>query len=156
MNLIEGSTDIGGSRTGIAMQLAETLGISSDDVKPQVGDTDSVGYTFLTGGSRVTFATGLAAYKLGLDLQEQMKQRAATLWDCDPSAVEVEARTVWLLAVELLPTWFAVSAKTAVGWWKLPTRFLPAARLIPVLPPTELSTCASSVVGTCTNATPRR
>ena len=90
VNLIEGSTDIGGSRTGIAMQLAETLGISSDDVKPQVGDTDSVGYTFLTGGSRVTFATGLAAYKLGLDLQEQMKQRAATLWDCDPSAVAVE------------------------------------------------------------------
>ena len=28
MSLVEGSTDIGGSRTGIAMQLAETLGIS--------------------------------------------------------------------------------------------------------------------------------
>lgn len=90
VTLVEGSTDIGGSRTGIAMQLAETIGIRAEDVHPQVGDTDSVGYTFLTGGSRVTFATGLAAYKLGLDLQEQMKQRAAAMWEVEPSAVKVE------------------------------------------------------------------
>jgi CO/xanthine dehydrogenase Mo-binding subunit len=31
----------------------------------------------------------LAAYKLGLDLQEQMKQRAAAIWDCDPADVQV-------------------------------------------------------------------
>jgi xanthine dehydrogenase molybdenum-binding subunit len=88
VTLLEGSTDIGGSRASIAMQLAETLGIGAHDVKPQVADTDSVGYTFLTGGSRVTFATGLAAYKLGLDLIEQMKDRAAQLWNCEPSAIE--------------------------------------------------------------------
>ncbi len=88
--LVEGSTDIGGTRTSIAMQLAETLGIAAEDVRPQVGDTDSVGYTFLTGGSRVTFATGLAAYQLGLDLQEQMKQRAASIWDCDPTSITVD------------------------------------------------------------------
>jgi CO/xanthine dehydrogenase Mo-binding subunit len=90
VTLIEGSTDIGGSRTSIAMQLAEALGIGAEDVIPQVGDTDSVGYTFLTGGSRVTFATGLAAYKLGLDLQEQMKQRAAAIWQCPASSIDVE------------------------------------------------------------------
>jgi len=90
VNLIEGSTDIGGSRTSIAMQLAETIGITAEDVKPQVGDTDSVGFTFLTGGSRVTFATGLAAYTLGLDLEQQMKQRAATLWECDTAEVSVK------------------------------------------------------------------
>lgn len=90
VTLVEGSTDIGGTRTSIAMQLAETLGIAAEDVHPQVADTDSVGYTFLTGGSRVTFATGLAAYKLGLDLQEQMKARAAAIWGCDPATVEVK------------------------------------------------------------------
>src|SRR6185436_243845 len=58
---------------------------------PQVADTDSVGYTFLTGGSRVTFATGLAAYKLGLDLVEQMKDRAAKLWDCKPEEITADA-----------------------------------------------------------------
>jgi CO/xanthine dehydrogenase Mo-binding subunit len=90
VTLVEGSTDIGGTRTSIAMQLAETLGITAEDVRPQVGDTDSVGYTFLTGGSRVTFATGLAAYKLGLKLQEQMQDRAARLWDCKPEDIHVE------------------------------------------------------------------
>ena len=90
VNLIEGSTDIGGTRTSIAMQLAETLGITAEEIRPQVGDTDSVGFTFLTGGSRVTFATGLAAYKLGLDLQDQMSQRAAAIWECDPSDVQVK------------------------------------------------------------------
>src|SRR5256885_342645 len=44
---------------------------------------------------------------------------------------------------------------TSEGWWKAPTRFLPAATLIPVLPPTELSTCASRLVGTCTKLQPR-
>src|SRR5262245_2501922 len=90
VTLLEGSTDIGGTRTSIAMQLAETLGISAEEVRPQVADTDSVGYTFLTGGSRVTFATGLAAYKLGLDLVEQMKDRAARLWECKPEEVAAE------------------------------------------------------------------
>ncbi|HQU46809.1 MAG TPA: xanthine dehydrogenase family protein molybdopterin-binding subunit, partial [Pirellulales bacterium] len=44
VTLVEGSTDIGGTRTSVAMQLAETLGIAAEDVKPQVADTDSVGY----------------------------------------------------------------------------------------------------------------
>lgn len=90
VNLIEGSTDIGGSRTSIAMQLAETLGIPAEAVHPQVADTDSVGYTDVTGGSRVTFATGLAAYEVGLDLLEQMKMRAAILWDVPASQVTCE------------------------------------------------------------------
>jgi CO/xanthine dehydrogenase Mo-binding subunit len=67
--------------------LAETLGIAAEDVRPQVADTDSVGYTDVTGGSRVTFATGLAAYHCGLDIQKQMCERAALLWEVDPSAV---------------------------------------------------------------------
>ncbi len=85
--LVIGSTDIGGSRTSIAMQLAETLGIAAEAVNPQVTDTDSVGYTDLTGGSRVTFATGLAAYEAGLDLIAQMRERAAFLWECEAADV---------------------------------------------------------------------
>jgi CO/xanthine dehydrogenase Mo-binding subunit len=81
VSLIEGSTDIGGTRTSIAMQLAETLGIRAEDVTPSVVDTDSVGYTDVTGGSRVTFATGWAAYEAALDIQKQMVERAAQIWD---------------------------------------------------------------------------
>jgi xanthine dehydrogenase molybdenum-binding subunit len=85
--LVEGSTDIGGSRTSIAMQLAETLGIRAEDVTPTVGDTDSVGYTDITGGSRVTFATGLAAYEAGRDIQRQLVDRAARIWEVEPALV---------------------------------------------------------------------
>jgi xanthine dehydrogenase molybdenum-binding subunit len=88
--LVEGSTDIGGSRTGIAMQLAETLGIAAEDVFPSVGDTDSVGYTDVTGGSRVTFATGYAAYEAARDIQRQMVERAAKIWEVDPAQVSYD------------------------------------------------------------------
>ncbi len=71
------------------MQLAETLGIRAEEVLPQVANTDSVGYTDVTGGSRVTFATGLAAYEVGKDLQRQMRERAALLWECEASEVQV-------------------------------------------------------------------
>jgi CO/xanthine dehydrogenase Mo-binding subunit len=81
VGLVEGSTDIGGSRTGIAMQLAEALGIGADDVRPVVADTDSVGYTDVTGGSRVTFATGWAAYVAAQDIKRQLIDRAALIWD---------------------------------------------------------------------------
>ena len=90
VGLLEGSTDIGGSRTAIAMQFAETLGIAAEDIKPAVVDTDSVGYTDVTGGSRVTYATGWAAYEAGKDLQRQIVSRAAELWEVDPSAVSYD------------------------------------------------------------------
>lgn len=89
VTLVEGSTDIGGTRTSVAMQLAETLGLDATDIRPQVADTDSVGYTDVTGGSRVTFATGLAAYECGRDVQRQMAERAAMLWECKPDEVQV-------------------------------------------------------------------
>ncbi len=90
VSLVEGSTDIGGTRTTIAMQLAETLGIAAEQVKPQVADTDSVGYTDVTGGSRVTFATGIAAVEAAKDIQRQMIQRAALIWDVPAEQVRYE------------------------------------------------------------------
>ena len=90
ITLVEGSTDIGGTRASIAMQAAEVLGIAAEDVHPSVGDTDSVGYTFLTGGSRVTFATGWAAHDCAQDIKQKMIERAATIWDVSADDVELE------------------------------------------------------------------
>ena len=89
-NLVEGSPDIGGTRTSIAMQAAEVLGLRAEDVHPSVVDTDSVGFTHVTGGSRVTFSTGLAACDAAKDIVAQMKARAAMLWEVDPAQVSVE------------------------------------------------------------------
>lgn len=90
VSLVEGSPDIGGTRTSLAMQLAETLGIRAEDVKPTVVDTDSVGYTDVTGGSRVTFSTGIAVIEAARDIARQLVERAATIWDVDPSEVRYD------------------------------------------------------------------
>jgi CO/xanthine dehydrogenase Mo-binding subunit len=91
VNLIEGSTDIGGTRASLAMQLAETLGIAYEAVKPTVADTDSVPYNDVTGGSRVTFASGQAVYNLGIDLQRETKERAAKLWGTEPDKITYDS-----------------------------------------------------------------
>ncbi|MBK5294036.1 MAG: xanthine dehydrogenase family protein molybdopterin-binding subunit [Acidobacteriia bacterium] len=88
VNLVEGSTDIGGTRTSIAMQAAEVLGIAAEAVQPTVVDTDSVGFTAVTGGSRTTFATGWAAYEAAQDVMRQLKERAAKLWETEAAGVE--------------------------------------------------------------------
>jgi xanthine dehydrogenase molybdenum-binding subunit len=90
VNLIEGSTDIGGTRASLAMQLAETLNIDYEAIKPTVVDTDSVGHNDVTGGSRTTFASGLAVHEAGLDVQKEMVVRAAKLWSVEEDEVAYE------------------------------------------------------------------
>lgn len=90
VNLIEGSTDIGGSRASISMMLAETLGIAMEDINPQIGDTETVGHNDGTGGSRVTFATGMAAYELGKNIAKTMSEALADMWDVQPDQVKFE------------------------------------------------------------------
>ena len=87
VNLSVGSVDIGGQRAGLAMQFAETLGIGYEQVRPQVVDTDSIGYTHVTGGSRVSYATGIAVHEAALDVRRQMEQRAALIWETDAAQV---------------------------------------------------------------------
>ena len=88
VSLIEGSTDIGGTRASLAMQLAETLGIAYEDVKPEVVDTDSVGYNDVTAGSRVTFGTGMAVHEAGKNLAKEMAARLAPTWSVTPDDIE--------------------------------------------------------------------
>ena len=91
VSLTEGSPDIGGSRAAVAQHLAEVLGIPLGDIKPQVGDTDSIGFTSNTGGSSATFKSGWAAYEAGQDVKRQMRERAARIWDIPLDDVEYAA-----------------------------------------------------------------
>ena len=88
VSLTEGSPDIGGSRAAVSQHLAEVLSISMEDIKPQVGDTDSIGFTSNTGGSSATFKSGWAAYEAGQDVKRQMIERAAKIWDIPVDDVE--------------------------------------------------------------------
>ncbi len=87
VNLIEGSTDIGGSRASASMMLAETLGIAAEDVHPQVVDTDSIGYTGGTGGSSVTHKIGVTTHQLGLALRGKMTEQLAGLWEVSADSI---------------------------------------------------------------------
>jgi CO/xanthine dehydrogenase Mo-binding subunit len=85
---VSGSPDIGGSRASIGMMVAETLQIPAEKVRTIVADTASIGFTHVTGGSRVTFATGMAATMAAGKVVDQLKQRAAMIWDITPDAVD--------------------------------------------------------------------
>ncbi|MDP6343871.1 MAG: molybdopterin-dependent oxidoreductase, partial [Alphaproteobacteria bacterium] len=82
-----GSPDVGGSRASMAMMAAETLGIDYDKVHAIIADTASVGFTGLSGGSRVTLATGLAVVEAAEDVIGELCRRAAILWEVDPEGV---------------------------------------------------------------------
>ena len=86
--VVSGNPDIGGSRASLAMMAAEVLGIPMERVRPIVGDTSSIGYSFLTGGSRVTFATGMAVVQAAEEVVAELKRRAAMILDVSPDAIE--------------------------------------------------------------------
>ncbi len=82
-----GSVDVGGSRASMALMAAETLGIDYDKVRAIVADTANVGYTHVTGGSRVTLATGAAVIKAADACITELRKRAALMWDVDVDGV---------------------------------------------------------------------
>jgi len=56
-----GTPDIGGSRASLVIMAAEELGIDVNQIRAIIADTSSLGFNRHTGGSRVTFAAGMAA-----------------------------------------------------------------------------------------------
>ncbi len=90
VQLIEGSPDIGGSRSSMAIMAAETLGVPYEEIRVLVGDTEASGFNNVTGGSRTTFATGMAVIQACEDIISQCKERAAKTWGIDADQVEWE------------------------------------------------------------------
>jgi CO/xanthine dehydrogenase Mo-binding subunit len=88
--VVTGNPDIGGSRAAMAMMAAEVLGIPVQKVRPIVADTAAIGFSMLTGGSRTTFATGMAVTQAAQKIVADLKKRAALMWD---TAVE---HVAWL------------------------------------------------------------
>jgi len=92
--LISGNPDIGGSRASLAMMAAETLGIDVEKVRPIIADTSSVGFSFQTGGSRVTYAVGMAVVEAANNIIDDLKKRAAKIWDADVESLRWESGCV--------------------------------------------------------------
>jgi xanthine dehydrogenase molybdenum-binding subunit len=85
--VVTGAVDIGGSRAACAMIAAEVLGLTAEDVRPSNTDTDSIGRTDVTGGSRTAFATGWAVHEAAQDALRQLLERAAKIWQIAPNKV---------------------------------------------------------------------
>lgn len=91
VSLVLGSVDLSGTKVSISMQLAETLGVPVDSVRPVIGGTDSVGFTDGSYGSRTTFAGGWAAYTLGQELIDIMVAGLAALWKVEAKLIDFTA-----------------------------------------------------------------
>jgi len=85
--VVTGNPDIGGMRAAQALMVSEELGIPVERVRPVVADTDTAGYTDLTAGSRVCYATGMAVIKAAEDAREQLRLRAAKVWKLEADQV---------------------------------------------------------------------
>ncbi|MFN7916854.1 MAG: xanthine dehydrogenase family protein molybdopterin-binding subunit [Vicinamibacterales bacterium] len=79
--VVTGNPDIGGTRAAQALMVAEELGIPVERVRPSVADTDTAGFTEITAGSRTCYATGMAVVEASRDVREQLRARAAKIWN---------------------------------------------------------------------------
>jgi CO/xanthine dehydrogenase Mo-binding subunit len=73
--VVTGNPDIGGTRAAQALMVA---------------DTDTAGYTEITAGSRVCYATGMAVIEASRDVRDQLRARAAKIWDVPVEQVRWE------------------------------------------------------------------
>jgi CO/xanthine dehydrogenase Mo-binding subunit len=75
------------------MQAAEVLCIPMEDIRPTVASTNNVGFTDNTGGSRTTYATGMASYRAAELMVDELKSRVSKIWDIDSSEVVYDSGT---------------------------------------------------------------
>ncbi|WP_336000465.1 xanthine dehydrogenase family protein molybdopterin-binding subunit [Halorientalis halophila] len=89
ITVLIGSASIGqGTETGIVQIVADTLGVSSDRVKPIIGDSDVTPEGFGVWADRGTIIGGTAAAKAAEDLRENLQPLAALMLDVDVDDVE--------------------------------------------------------------------
>jgi CO/xanthine dehydrogenase Mo-binding subunit len=72
------------------MQAAEMLGIGLERIRPSVADTDSIGFTETSAGSRTTVATGQAVVRAAKEVIAKMSERAALLWNVPANTVSFQ------------------------------------------------------------------
>ncbi|MCX7367094.1 MAG: molybdopterin-dependent oxidoreductase, partial [Alphaproteobacteria bacterium] len=85
--VMTGHPDVGGSRASTANIAAELLGIDHSKIQVLIGDTSSIGFSNLTGGSRVTFASAMVVTQAADKVIQTLRERAAKIWKIDPEAV---------------------------------------------------------------------
>jgi CO/xanthine dehydrogenase Mo-binding subunit len=88
-----GSVDLTGTRTTMAQFAAEELGVEMEQIHIESGDTDSVGHTDGSFGSRTTLTTGTAVIMAARDTLQKLKEKAGELLQVDPQFLDYENQT---------------------------------------------------------------
>ena len=116
VSLMAGTPDIGGLRASLTNVVADELGIPYDKVRPIIGDTGSLGFNFLTGGSRSAFSGSMAIVEAAKQIKAELCARAGKLWEVKPDQVEFSdgaVRPLGALAEKVKPMSIADFAKIA-------------------------------------------
>src|SRR5499433_2065989 len=116
VSLVAGTPDIGGLRASLAAVAADELGVPYDKVRPIIGDTGSIGFNFLTGGSRSAFSGSMAIVEAAKQIKSELCARACKLWEAKPEQVEFSngaVRPLGALAEKVKPMTIADFAKVA-------------------------------------------
>jgi CO/xanthine dehydrogenase Mo-binding subunit len=114
VSLVAGTPDIGGLRAALAAVAADELGVPFDKVRPIIGDTGSLGFNFLTGGSRSAFSGSMAIVEAAKQIKADLCARACKLWEAKPDQVEFSngmVRPLGELAEKVTPMSIADFAK---------------------------------------------
>ncbi|MDA1257278.1 MAG: xanthine dehydrogenase family protein molybdopterin-binding subunit [Chloroflexi bacterium] len=93
ISVVIGSVDLSGARTAFAQITADEFEIPAATVHVEMGDTDTVGYTDGSGGSRVTYVTGAAVHNACRSAIEILRVRAADTLEVTPDVVDYQQGT---------------------------------------------------------------
>src|SRR5437016_2177342 len=116
VSLMAGTPHTGGVGAVLSMVAADELGIEYDKVRPIIGDTGSLGFNFLTGGSRSAFSGSMAIVEAAKQIKTDLCARACKLWEAKPDQVVFEqghVKPLGALAEKFKPMSIADFAKVA-------------------------------------------
>jgi CO/xanthine dehydrogenase Mo-binding subunit len=116
ISLMAGTPDIGGLRAALTSVAADELGVPYDKIRPIIGDTGSLGFNFLTGGSRSAFSGSMAIVEAARQIKHDLIARACKLWEAKADQVEWKDGAVWplgALAEKVKPMTIADFAKVS-------------------------------------------
>ena len=99
IQFVTGATEMGTGYlyTAVPQFVADVFGIDAEEVRVVVGDTDTAGYDHGIGGSRGTFAVGMAAKMAAEDARDRLFKAAAERhFNVRPDCLEIGKGLIWV------------------------------------------------------------
>jgi CO/xanthine dehydrogenase Mo-binding subunit len=114
--LLVGSSDITGTRTGLAQIVAEEFGISLNQVTVTTGDTDTASYAGVSSGSRTIRQMSTAVHLACQDAKNQLILQAASKLGVTPNEVQFANEQIQVVGMPEKFVLLKDLARDAIGW----------------------------------------